>query len=315
LNSKKLIYKIVENWPAKVLSIAIALILFVFNRMNTLTTRNLSVPLVIETDESLIPSNAYIKSVRVTLRGEDDSIKSILDRDIEAYVDFSRHEIEGWYRAPVQIRRKESARNVEPLEIAVTPMEISVQLERKASKSVPLIAMIRGKVASGYDLVSHSVSPSEIVVSGPVSIMDSLNEIRTDPIDLDGRNGDFGIIVNIINPNPVFVIKGSSMAEFNGQVKQSVPVRNYEGIPILLSALDPAFEAYFENMTGSVRLEGNQNLLDNFIPADGFLSVDCSELIMEGIYLLPVTVNLPSGFTLIRNEPKEINLTVTEKGE
>ncbi|MCL2128622.1 MAG: CdaR family protein, partial [Treponema sp.] len=104
MNVNKLIIKITENWPAKVLSVALAIILFVFHRMNTLTTRPISVPLAIETGSTMTPASSYPQSVRVNLRGEDDDIKSIADSDIEAYVDFSRYESEGLYRAPVQIR-------------------------------------------------------------------------------------------------------------------------------------------------------------------------------------------------------------------
>jgi hypothetical protein len=312
LNSKKLLARIVENWPAKVLSVALALILVVFHRVATLEIRSLSVPLRVETRGTLVPASAYARLIKVSLRGEASSISSIAETDIEAYIDLTKPEVEGLYRAPVQVRTRGSALGVEPLEISVDPLEVSIKLDRKLTKSVPLTVAMQGKVAGGFDLVSHSVSPMQILVEGPLNELGPVKELRTDVVDLDGRNGDFSLMVNIVTPNPLFVLRGNGMAEFRGVIRPSVPVRNIEGIPVELLGLDSRFEAG-GGRAGSVRLEGAQAALDMFIPPDGFLSVDCSGIREPGAYTLPVDISLPEGFTLVRREPEEINITVTPR--
>jgi len=311
LNSKKLIIKIIENWPVKVLSIVLAFILFVFHRLNTMTTRPLSVPLTIETNSALVPASAYPRSVRVTLRGEDNGIQSIADNDIEAYVDLTRHETGGLYSAPVQIRKKESALNIEPLEIVVYPLNISVQLDRRISKTLPLAAVIKGRVADGFDLISHALSPPEVVVTGPMGLLESVSEIKTEPIDLDGRTGGFSMEVHIANPNPLLVLRGSGIADFSCLINPTVSVRSMDGITISLKGLHHDFMADTDGRTGSVRIEGNQPQLDVFQPPPDFLSVDCSGVSEPGIYNLPLIVNLPPDFFLIRREPEVISLMVT----
>ena len=315
MNIRKLIIRLLNNWPAKVLSIALALILFVFHRMSTLATRTLSVPLVVEASSSLVLASSYPQNVRITMRGEDESIKVISEGDIEAFVDFHRYEAEGFYRAPVQIRKRGSALGVEPLEISVNPMEISVQLDVRISKALPIQADIRGKVASGFDLVEYAVFPQEIEVSGPMGVLENVMEVRTDPVELEGRRSDFNIEVNIARDNPFLTFRGNGMVEFQGVIRPSVPVRNIEGIPIVLAGLDPRFEANPGGRTGSVRLEGNYALLDNFSPGPGFLSVDCSGLLGPGTYVLPVRADLPSGLSLARSEPGELSVVVTLREE
>ena len=306
MNSKKLLVKIVENWPAKVLSIAIALILFVFHRMSTTATRPLSVPLILETNAALVPASSYPQNVRIQLRGEDEGIKSIADGDIEAYVDFSRYDDEGLYRAPVQIRKKGSALGIEPMEISVNPLEVSIHLDRRIVKNLPVAADIRGKVASGFEMVTHAMSPSEVIAAGPSSILGGITALSTDPINLDGRNGDFNLLVNVVNPSPFVEIRGSGMVDFFGLIHPSIPVRNIEGIPITFTGLKPHFVVDSSGRTGTVRLEGGQSQLDSFKPSANFLTVDCSALAEQGIYTLPVKVNLPRGLSLIRSEPEEI---------
>jgi len=312
LNTRKIILSLAENWPAKVLSVALALILFVFHEMNTLTTRTIIIPLTVETNSALAPGNAYPRSVRVRLRGESEGVKSILDSDIEAYLDFSRHESEGQYRAPVQIRKKGSALVPEPLEITVNPLEVSVILDKRVNKTVPLAASIQGNAADGFELIAYSVSPDEIAVSGPLRIMEAINDIKTDPIDIEGRKNDFSVMVNIANPDPLLLsIRGDAYAEFRCVIRPSVLVRNIDGIAIEITGLGPHLESDLGGRTGSVRLEATQSLLDNFTPGPGFFSVDCSGITEPGTYTLPVDVDLPDGFILIRHEPEEVGVTIT----
>jgi YbbR domain-containing protein len=303
----------VENWPVKVLSVALALVLFVFHQLNTLATRSLSVPLSVETNSALVPASDYPQNVRISLRGEDDSIKLISDGDIEAYVDLARHEDGGLFSVPVQVRKKGSALGIEPLEITVYPSKISVMLDYKTNKIIPLTAVIRGRAAEGFDLVSFSISPPEVAVTGPLLALEQVAEIETELIDLDGRNGDFSVEVNIINPNPFFVLRGSGKAEFSCVIRPSVSVRSIEGISITLEGLDPALSADMGGRTGSVRIEGDQSRLDNFSPSADFLVVDCTGIREPGTYTVPVILNLPQDFSLIRREPEELNLTVVVK--
>jgi len=109
LNSRKLLLKITEKWPVKVLSVAAALILSIFYRMNTIETRSFSAPLRLESSVSFIPASSYVQAVRVSIRGESGNIQPILEEDIETFIDLKKYTSEGLYRIPVQIRRTGSA--------------------------------------------------------------------------------------------------------------------------------------------------------------------------------------------------------------
>ena len=135
--SAKLLAKLSEKWPIKVLSLAAAIIIAIFYRMNTLETRFFTVPLHIEYNDNLILVNSPASAVRISLRGESDGIQQILEDDIEAYIDLGRYTNEGTFKAPVQIRKKNSALGITPLEISVLPIEIIVELELAAKRTIP----------------------------------------------------------------------------------------------------------------------------------------------------------------------------------
>jgi len=228
LNRARLFAKITEKWPVKVLSLAAAVIISVFYRMNNLETRFFTVPLLVESNDTLIPTNSFATSVRVSIRGETDGIQPILAEDIEAYIGLERYTNEGYYRVPVQIRKKGGALGVEPLEISVLPIEIPLVLEQKVTRNVSVFPVLSGTVAKGYELTNQSLIPSSVIVEGPRSILDGHIEFNTETINLDGRYNDFTVMVNIKNDNPMLSIYGNNLLEFRGSISRIVRERGTE---------------------------------------------------------------------------------------
>jgi hypothetical protein len=311
LNSRKFIARTAENWPAKVLSVAFALILFVFHRMSSLEERFFSVPLDVETHETLIPSSSYIRMVRLTLRGDANSIYPILEDDIEAYVDLSKYTEKGSYRAPVQIRKKGTALGVEPLEIGVDPLEISLELDHRASKYVPLTPNMRGYPEPGYEMVSYTLNPTQVVIDGPLHIIDGVSELLTDFIELDGRTEDFSAMVTILNRDPLMVIRGNGMTEFRGFIRELIIIKNFDKVPVSVKDLDERFNAVQEIDAVSLRIEGGRQRLENYILEDQFLFLDCSAVDEPGIYILPVRAPPLPGLNLVRIDPENITVHIS----
>jgi len=220
LNRTRLFTVITEKWHVKVLSLAAAVIISIFYRMNNLETRFFTVPLVIELSDALLPANSYPNAVKISLRGEAEGIQPVLAEDIEAFINLERYANEGHYRVPVQIRKKGSALGVEPMEISVLPVEIPLVLEQKMTRNVSVFPVLRGTAAEGYELTSQSLAPSSVIVEGPRSVFDSHVEFNTEPIDLDRRYENFSVMVYIKNNNPLLSIYGNNMLEFRGTISR-----------------------------------------------------------------------------------------------
>ncbi|MDR2101780.1 MAG: hypothetical protein LBP43_04350 [Treponema sp.] len=311
MNGRKFLAKAAENWPAKVLSVAFALILFVFHRMSTLEERFFSVPLKVEIDEGMTPSSPYTRMIRLNLRGDANSIYPILEDDIEAYIDLTRYTEKGSYQAPVQIRKKGTALGVEPLEIGVDPLEISLELDHRVSKYVPLTPNMRGYPEQGYELVSYTLNPTQVVIDGPLNATDGISELLTDFIELDGRTEDFSVMVNILNPAPLVMIRGNGMTEFRGFVRELIILRNFEKVPVAVNGLAPGFNVVPEISAVNLRFEGARQRLENYTIPDNFLSLDCSVINEPGTYILPVKAALVPGINLIRIEPENITVHIS----
>jgi hypothetical protein len=294
-----------------VLSIVAAIILFIFHRLGNIQERFFSVPLRLEISNNLVPSSSYPRNVRVTLRGDANSIYPVVEDDIEAYLDLTGYRDPGSFRTPVQIRKKGTAVEAENLEIVVEPMEIAVDLDAKLSKYVPIAPNLQGSLEKGYELVSYTLEPSQMVIDGPFGLISGLAELSTDSIDLQSRNEDFTVRLKVVNPNPLLVIRGDGMIEFRGFIRESIMIRSFDDIPISVTGLTGDFSAP-ETGFGSLRLEGAQRLIELFEPGENVLSVDVSGIGGPGTYTLPINASIPEDFTLIRQEPLEITLEIVE---
>ena len=88
MNLKGIQNALFANWPAKIISLTAAVVLSMFYRINSMEERFFSVPLSLEPPQGLALADPYPKSVRITLRGDADSIFSVLEEDIEVFADF-----------------------------------------------------------------------------------------------------------------------------------------------------------------------------------------------------------------------------------
>jgi len=311
MNIRKLFAQIAENWPAKVLSLALAIVLFIFHRMSILETRFFSAPLAIEHLDSLIPSSAYPRMIRVSLRGEANSIYSILEEDIEVFADMEGFKTPGKYVVPVQWRKKGTTEGVEPLQISVDPTEITFSLDQKISKFVPVIASFRGQVDTGYNMVSYTLNPSQIIVDGPAELMRGISDVNTDLIDLDGRRSNFVTTAAIVPKSPLVFIRGSDMTELRGIINQIIPVRNIANVPIIITGLKEGFSGSLEVKTGSIHLEGaDLDAVERFEPPPDFLRVDCSGIDEVGIYFLRILTQTAANLHF-RVEPLEVMIEIS----
>jgi YbbR domain-containing protein len=277
--------------------------------------RFFSVPLNLEIQSGLIAASPYPRMVRVTLRGDANSIYPIIEDDIEVYADLLAFEKPGVYNVPIKIRREGTAQGMAGLEINAEPLELTVELDQRVSKYVPLTPAFQGYPEDGYELINYTLTPAQVAVDGPVKLMNSLHELSTVQIDLSGRNEDFMVPVRILSRDPLLVVQGDGLTEFQGYIQQALLVRTFSSVQIEVRGLPAQFEADALPVAGSLRVEGAQTELQNWTPPAGTLTVDASAVTMPGTYTLAVQLSLPEGMTASRREPQRITLTVRERPE
>ncbi len=296
------------------LSIAAAVLLFFFNQLSLLQVRYFSVPLQLELPSGYVPGAPYPSKVRVTLRGESSAIFRVLEEDVEAYADFSKHTSEGVFQEPIRIRKRGTALNIDPLEISVEPLEVTVTLDRKVTKSLEVVPRLKGFPPPGYQLSKYSLKPSSVEVIGPRSHLDRLQSIQTEDIDLSGRVADFTSQVRLDLSDPLLRLPGGNVVEFRGIIQESVVLQTFDNVNVVVTNLPPGLTVAGDLPTGSLRVQGKQVDLDAIRPEDIRLVVDAADIVRPGTYSLPARPDLPPGILILRYDPSRVTLTVTRTG-
>lgn len=290
--------ELLQDWPAKALSLAAAIALFGFFQLNKLEERPLSIPLSALTNGRFVPASPYPRTVRVVLRGEANVIFAIQERDLKATIDLRAYEAPGLYRVAVSVERGPSAAGIDPLEIRVEPYELAVALEPRAARRLEVVPSFRGFLEPGFELATFSIEPAAVEAAGPEGLLAGLSEVSAEPVDLSGRAADFSVRVKLKQLDPLIELVGEDTVEFKAQVRRAVVFRTVQDLPIEARGLRPGLRLAEPLPLASARISGSRAEIDGFVPSADGLVADLSGIEATGIHAVAVIPRMPPGIAV-----------------
>ncbi len=314
---KTFLNRLAQDWPAKVLSLGAAVILFLFNRMSNLDNKYISVPLSIVGSAQVVPASEYPDTVRITLRGDAEKISFIEPEHIDAFLDCGSVTSEGEALVMVRTLRRGNALDVDPLEIKVDPIQVRLKFERREVKIVPIIPNITGSPEIGYERSAVQIAPAKVEISGPYSLITGINSVSTREFSLSGLRQDVVTALELSSPSPLVRLSSSSLVELRVAIREAVAVKRFDTVTITVNGLDPDLELESELPLGSLSVQGAQAAVEEFSLSEGVLSIDLSDYYTPQNLILPIKVALPEDLSLISFEPNEIQvkLKTRRRGE
>jgi YbbR domain-containing protein len=313
LNIDSVIKRITIDNPAKTISLFLAILLFVFHNINLLKTETISSKLRVEGSTNLIITNIIPESVSLTLRGDEKTIGNISENDIITFIDLSPYTIKGSYRAPIKVIKSGNALDGNTLEISVEPLDIMLQLDNVSEKYVSVSPAASGSLAAGYNLVSEKVTPSQLRIEGPLSLLSHIDTISTEPFDISGRYDDFSLLLNLVSPGPLFTVYGVNKVEYSAEVRSVYVEKEFSDIPFGVLNLNNDFNIKILPETGHAVLQGAPVDINNFTSEDTLLTINCSGIDHEGSFELPVNVNAGNSFKVFSYTPGSVIAVITKQ--
>lgn len=307
--------KLVDNWPVKILSLFAAIVLFALYRINTLEERFLTLPLEVQVNENYVAVDNSVEKVRVRIRGSQEEIYSVLEEDIEVYIDLKSRTIEGEFQAPILIRKKGSALNVRNLEVNVDPINARTHLEKKLTRSIAVQPKLSGFPLAGYEMDQYIVTPSQVTVTGPRSQVEDLQFIPTEDIDLMGRYEDFSVRSRLIHTSDDITFLAGDVIEFSGFISEKIVMRAVPDMDIV--SVDLADNLLINELLpkASIQLQATQQRMDRLKLQNLQFTVDCSRIRKPGRYTLPVNVEVPDDLTVLSYSPTKVELNIVNISE
>ncbi|MGP1587829.1 MAG: CdaR family protein [Treponemataceae bacterium] len=308
--SGKFIKNLTENWPAKIVCVLLAVLLYMLCRISTLDKHAFAIPLEVQNTGNLLYTNSLPKYVRVTVRGESASVALMQEKDFAAFVDLSSYVEDGLYKVPIQLQLSESATMIDPLEVQVSPDAISLKLERKTTGLCEARAKLVGNCAKGFEVSSYSISPDKVQITGVSSQVIGTGFLETSPINIANKNESFSQKVKAVNQNKMLSITGQN--EFTVSVKISPVKDNFkiENEKIYFMGLNPSFSVENSQISYVITLTGNQNDLEQFALIEDLVYVDCSDIQKTGMYTLPLMIKASEKEKVEKIEPETVNIKI-----
>jgi YbbR domain-containing protein len=145
----------------------------------------------------------------------------------------------------------------------VDPQSVLVRLERLVSRRLPVRVRTSGKVRSGAELSGQPVvTPGELSVSGPASLVRGLEEIETEEIDIEGLGtGEHVVNVPVRRREGIDVRHAADSVEVVFRVRWVPGQRTLAALPLRTDANDPGV-VEIQPAEVTVVLSGPQVLLD-----------------------------------------------------
>lgn len=188
---EKLLRKIfLEDWSLKLLSLAIAVVLWlVVTGQNEPVTAHVNVQLNFIRPQMLELSNDPPRSVDVMLTGSRSKLDDLTALDLVATVDLSDQ------RAGERVLRLADKAQISlPQGVKVDgfqPSAIPIRLESIIERQIVIEPKLEGKPADGYEVYTVRPSKGSVAVRGPESRVNALQKVMTESILLTGHKETF----------------------------------------------------------------------------------------------------------------------------
>jgi YbbR domain-containing protein len=299
-------------WPVKVLSLGAAVLLFFFTNLLDMGSREISLPIRYVFAPGYTQSSEFPTKARLLLRGDSEKLYGLADDELQVVADFSRHARDGQFQVALRLKRSGAAANLEPLDIRIEPGTVKLAIEPSVTREMPVNIRFTGNPKPGYQLISYSVVPGTVRLTGPASRIEGITSVDTEPVDLSVRSQDFVQKVQVAIGDTLLHVSGGGALEIRVVIGQTANRRTFSGLPLAIIGLssdlsyDPALP------TGAVTLQADSEALAAIAPDQVRILVDASQIRVPGMYPLKAICDPPAQALVLSLEPKTVNLVVTQ---
>jgi len=219
-----------ENLPLRLASLALAVGVWFYVRGEDKPVQIVSVPLELQNlSPDLAIAGDVIESVNVRVRAPEGVLKTMTPERFSARMDLSPLDAgDHLVRIPHELMRVPPGAEV----VKISPEYLSVRLEKKLKRSLPVTARVAGDPAEGYELGGTAVRPEQVAVEGPETAVRLAREVLTDTIRIDGRTSPFEALVSLFPDRAGVKVAGWESAMMSVDIRERHVTRTFSGVVV-----------------------------------------------------------------------------------
>lgn len=286
------------------------------------------VQMVVETAVSGEPGDGYMVNEVTTeqnlvrLSGAESVISTVARAVLEVSVEGITTGIQADY--PIKLYDAQG-REIDSRNINKSISSIGVKVNVLQQKQVPLVFTASGTPAAGYAQTGEITStPDSILIAGSRTALSNTAsiEIPAELLDITGASADVVTLIDVRDYLPEGTILADS--SFNGRVSVTVAIEEEKSAVVEVRTEDIAIQNLPEGKKGEINMETDtlsvevtgleqyMNGIDGttavgYVDLKTITGQDGTEEVADGVYQLPVVLNLPEGVRI----KSEQRVTVT----
>ena len=250
----------------------------------------------LQATRGLVITDVSTRTVDVTVRGTRLNIGSLAASDVQAVIDVSRFNSTSNSTQSYNLVYPDGVDASAVRVVRSSPSTISFQVTRMDDKIVPVDAAFTGSVAEGYMLGDIEYEPRSITVSGPQSVLETIDRVyvEVELMDLDAtRTVEAPFTLRDADGNEI--AKDGLEFDFD-TVTVTIPISKVKDVPIYVNLIEGA-GATRENTSiklseSSITIAGDAATVDGINRIEvGPVDLTSFELTYEGT----LDVVLPNG--------------------
>ncbi|MDB4968355.1 MAG: YbbR family protein [Myxococcales bacterium] len=300
-----------DELPIKLLSLVLAITLFVLVRNDKDATSGAYVKVIYTLPEDRVLVSDPVPEVKVSVRGPWTKLQH-LDRSIDPIrIDLTRVHTpdvridDDLVKLPAGVRVA-----------SITPSEVHVEFEQRIVREVPVQPILEGQPAEGYRVLKVVAEPSKVRVDGAKSAVDAIERVPTRPLRIaDARGPVKGDVA--LEPPPVHTrFLEATTVMVRADIQPAMVEKVLDDMPIKVVGLT-RMDGTVDPPTAKLTLRGPSVLLGDV--SDKTISLKVEGSLIDGRppakYIRSLVVSgLPAGVAA-EVQPDTIMLTTKRKRE
>ncbi|MEO1272933.1 MAG: CdaR family protein [Myxococcota bacterium] len=304
-----------ENTSLKLIALLLALILYLFVRGDRESVLALYIQVDLNVPAERVLLTEPVEQIKVTVRGKRSAL-NILEKKREGFrsisIDLSDVETNYYEFSPDMLLLPPGVTVT-----AIQPPGFSVELDRQGLKALDVVPRTVRQPAEGYRVTSWNLTPSKVEVSGPMSVLEELSAVVTEPIDLTGRTRTFetGARVRSISSRRVSI--EPKQVKVQVVIEPTEVQQTFKGIPIQVHNTQRPHQ--IEPATIDVTLKGPPKAIAALDVGKLFAVLDAKQVAEQppATYRRPISdvTPLPEEVRFTAISPPLISLTILPPAE
>ena len=189
----------------------------------------------------------------------------------------------------------------------ITPAFITVQLDRKLTRAVPVEVVLAGEPAMGYEVAHAKADPEILALTGPESVLKKITVIQTKPVDITGAD-DTLKKAGAVALDALGTSMPDTLVTVTVAIRKKIVTHTYAAVPVIIRNASSDVEITPPDI--EITLKGPLNVFKNNSDLPDFqVYIDLKDL-ATGVYVRPAVIAVPVGLVLVEAKPENFTVKI-----